>query len=52
MVLSTSFGQFSFLRKLFADTAYVAPVFPDGLVLAFFRLVSTRLTLGKRRNRP
>ena len=34
MVLSTLFGRFPFLEKLFADTAYVGPVFHDGLALA------------------
>ncbi|MGO9720212.1 MAG: IS5 family transposase [Methylocella sp.] len=31
MVLSTMFGQFPFLKKLFADSAYAGPVFHDGL---------------------
>jgi transposase len=31
MVLSTLFGQFPFLKKLFADSAYAGPVFHDGL---------------------
>ena len=31
MVLSTLFGQFPFLKKLFADSAYAGPVFQDGL---------------------
>jgi transposase len=30
-VLSTLFGQFPFLKKLFADNAYAGPVFQDGL---------------------
>ena len=34
MVLSTLFGQFPFLKKLFADSAYAGPVFHDGLTLA------------------
>jgi putative transposase len=29
--LSTLFGQFPFLDKLFADSAYAGPVFHDGL---------------------
>ncbi len=33
MVLSTLFGQFPFLKKLFADTAYAGPVFQGGLAL-------------------
>lgn len=31
LVLSTLFGQFPFLAKLFADSAYAGPVFNDGL---------------------
>jgi transposase len=31
MVLSTMFGQFPFLEKLFADSAYAGPLFHDGL---------------------
>ena len=31
MVLSTLFGQFPFLKKLFADSAYAGPVFHRGL---------------------
>ncbi len=31
MVLATLFGQFPFLKKLFADSAYAGPVFHDGL---------------------
>ena len=31
MLLSTLFGQFPFLRKLFADSGYAGPVFHDGL---------------------
>ena len=31
MLLSTLFGQFPFLNKLFADSAYGGPVFHDGL---------------------
>lgn len=31
MVLSTLFGQFPFLKKMFADSAYAGPVFHDGL---------------------
>jgi len=30
MLLSTIFGQFPFLEKLFADSAYAGPVFHDG----------------------
>ncbi len=31
MVLSTLFGQFPFLKKLFADSAYAGPIFQGGL---------------------
>ena len=31
MLLSTLFGQFPFLKKLFADSAYGGPVFHEGL---------------------
>ena len=31
LLLSTLFGQFPFLRRLFADTAYAGPVFRDGV---------------------
>ena len=31
MVLSTLFGQFPFLKKLFADSGYAGPVFHDAL---------------------
>lgn len=31
MLLSSLFGQFPFLRKLFADGAYAGPVFEQGL---------------------
>ena len=34
IVLSTLFGQFPFLKKLFADSAYAGPVFHDGLAYA------------------
>ena len=30
LLLSTLFGQFPFLRKLFADSAYTGPVFQHG----------------------
>jgi transposase len=30
LLLSTLFGQFPFLRKLFADGAYAGPIFRDG----------------------
>jgi putative transposase len=31
MLLATMFGQFPFLNKMFADSAYAGPVFNDGL---------------------
>jgi putative transposase len=31
MLLATLFGQFPFLKKLFADSAYAGPAFHDGL---------------------
>jgi putative transposase len=31
MIVSTLFGQFPFLKKLFADSAYAGPVFHDAL---------------------
>jgi transposase len=40
MVLSTLFGRFPFLRKLFADSAYAGPVFHDGLADAMPSLVT------------
>jgi transposase len=40
MVLSTLFGKFPFLKKLFADTAYAGPVFQDGLAFAMPGLIT------------
>ena len=34
LLLSTLFGQFPFLRKLFADSAYTGPVFRNGAAQA------------------
>jgi len=34
LLLATLFGQFPFLRKLFADSAYAGPVFHDGATKA------------------
>jgi putative transposase len=34
LLLATLFGQFPFLRKLFADSAYAGPVFHDGAAKA------------------
>jgi transposase len=39
MLLATLFGQFPFLRKLFADSAYTGPVFHDGAAKAMRNLV-------------
>lgn len=40
MVLSTLFGQFPFLKKLFADSAYAGPVFQDGMANVMPSLVT------------
>jgi transposase len=40
MVLSTMFGQFPFLEKLFADSAYAGPLFHDGLASVMPGLVT------------
>ncbi len=40
MVLSTMFGQFPFLDKLFADSAYAGPLFHDGLASVMPGLVT------------
>ena len=40
MVLSTLFGQFPFLKRLFADSAYAGPAFRDGLANALPSLVT------------
>ena len=40
MLLSTLFGQFPFLKKLFADGAYGGPVFHDGLASVMPGLVT------------
>ncbi len=40
MVLSTMFGQFPFLEKLFADSAYARPLFHDGLASVMPGLVT------------
>jgi transposase len=39
LLLSTLFGQFPFLRKLFADSAYAGPIFHDGAATAMRSLV-------------
>ena len=38
MLLATLFGQFPFLRKLFADSVYTGPVFHDGAAKAMRNL--------------
>ena len=38
LLLSTLFGQFPFLRKLFADSAYAGPIFHDGAAKAMHNL--------------
>jgi transposase len=50
MVLSTLFGRFPFLKKLFADTAYAGPVFHDGLALAMPGLVTEIVRRSDRAN--
>jgi transposase len=40
LVLSTMFGQFPFLEKLFADSAYAGPLFHDGLASVMPGLVT------------
>ena len=40
IVLSTMFGQFPFLKKLFADSAYAGPAFHDGLASVMPGLVT------------
>ncbi len=39
LLLSTLFGQFPFLRKLFADSAYTGPIFHDGAARAMRSLL-------------
>jgi len=39
LLLSTLFGQFPFLRKVFADSAYTGPVFCEGATTAIRSLV-------------
>ena len=39
LLLSTLFGQFPFLRKLFADSAYAGPIFGEGAANAMRSLV-------------
>jgi len=40
MVLSTLFGQFPFLKRLFADSGYAGPVFQDGVATVMPNLVT------------
>lgn len=46
MVLSTLFGQFPLLKRLFADSAYAGPVFRDGLAKALPSLVTEIVRRG------
>ena len=39
LVLTTLFGQFPFIRRLFADSAYMGPIFRDGVANAMRSLV-------------
>ena len=39
LLMATLFGQFPFLRKLFADGAYAGPIFQDGVAKAMRSLV-------------
>ena len=48
-LLSTLFGQFPFLRKLFADSAYTGPVFQDGAARAMRSLI---VEIVKRSDHP
>jgi transposase len=47
LLLSTLFGQFPFLRKLFADSAYTGPVFRNGAANVMPNL---GIEIVKRRN--
>ena len=47
LLLSTLFGQFPFLRKLFADSAYAGPVFANGIAEVMPNLVTE---IVRRRN--
>ena len=47
LLLSTLFGQFPFLRKLFADSAYAGPIFQDGVANVMPSLV---IEIVKRRD--
>ena len=49
LLLSTLFGQFPFLRKLFADSAYTGPVFQDGAARAMRSLI---VEIVKRSDHP
>lgn len=48
LLLATLFGQFPFLRKLFADGAYSGPVFRDGAATA---IPSLAVEIVKRTDR-
>jgi hypothetical protein len=41
-LLSTLFGQFSFVRKLFADSAYAGSIFQDGAANAIRSLAGAK----------
>ena len=47
LLLSTLFGQFPFLRRLFADSAYAGPVFHDGIANV---LPNLEIDIVKRRD--
>ena len=42
LLMATLFGQFPFLRKLFADGAYAGPIFQDGVAKAMRSLIEAR----------
>ena len=48
LLLSSLFGQFPFLRKLFADSAYMGPIFQDGIADA---MPSLMIEIVKRSDR-
>ena len=48
LLLSTLFGQFPFLTKVFADSAYAGPVFRNGVALVLPRLT---IAIVKRSDR-
>jgi transposase len=48
LLLSTLFGQFPFLRKLFADSAYAGPIFQGGVAKAMRSLLVEIVKRGDR----